>query len=297
VAIIILLLSILIVALNKAASAAQVANTRNLMASMAQGLVQFHEDVGYYPPILDEARALVEPPSISFSSGDELIFAPWFSITSPADFLVGYDREGRDGYGVRDNNVDRPAPGLRSPGRDGVWGATLSGGNGALAARNPPATGQVLGPYLELKDARLLATIGADGMLRHPGDPSYDLEAPDQSGVIVDYWGRPIRYYRRPYPPGALGQSFRAVGGDRPPTLGDIPVLRPYEIAPGTAVDGAADARDDTSTTIELVAAEFALLSYGPDGVIDETVRRDDDDANGDQVALSNRDNIVEAGP
>jgi type II secretory pathway pseudopilin PulG len=307
VAVIILLLSILIVALNKAAASAQVANTRNLMGTLRQALIQFKDDVGYYPPVLDETRALVEPPTASFSAGDQLNFQSWFSITSPADYLIGYGNAQQDGYGAP-GDVTRPAPGIRSPGRDGVWGATLTG-NGALAARNSGAgtviTGQVLGPYLELKDERLLATVDTDGpgQLRYPGDPDYSLEDTSQAGIIVDYWGRPIRYYRRPYPRGALGQSLRAVDRDGdgltdpPPTLSEIFVLRPYEIPTGGAIDAGADANGDTASTIELNAAEFGLLSFGADGVIDETARRDDEDGNGDGIAQSNRDNIVETGP
>jgi type II secretory pathway pseudopilin PulG len=305
VAVIILLLSILIVATSRAVQAAQSANTKSLMTAMNQALVQFKGDMGYYPPVLDAGRNLLGPPNIS-SANYSTLAQDWYSITSLPDYLIGYGPDQQD---------SADGLGIRTPGRDGVWGATIAG-NGQLAARNAgggsASAGVVLGPYLELKDDRLLASIDDSGMVRFPGEAGFDLTDADQSAVIVDYWGTPIRYYRRSYPAGSLGQSWRPVDRDGDgitepvPTLADIVALRPYRIPEGTAIDGFCDANPnvscptgsgDGSTTYELSTAEFALHSAGPDRRLDPTVRFDDEDYNGDGVAGSNADNITEAGP
>ena len=83
--------------------------------------------------------------------------------------------------------------------------------------------GKVYGPYLELKDESLLAstdgTVDAQERLQvsFPGDAGYNADNPK---VIVDYWGNPIRYYRRLYAPGSLKSPYRPQGvGTRPPTM------------------------------------------------------------------------------
>ena len=121
--------------------------------------------------------------------------------------------------------------------------------------------------------------------------------------AIVDYWGMPIRYYRRPYPPGALGQSYRSLDRngdgdysdpeDRVPTLSDVYMLRPQEIKSGSESENPHFDADPTIpgglniSSRELDAAEFALLSLGPDKRGDQSYTRHADNA----------DNIVEVGP
>lgn len=301
-AVIILLLSILVVALNAAGKASQKASTTVLMTSISKGLEQFKQDVGYYPPALDLFRGLVGSPDPTAIADDFAGVQNWYSNTSIAEYLIGYDEGRWDGYGEGPDSLnfggERPPLGIRHPGPDGVWGASLA--TGALADRNPPTRprGDVFGPYIELTDARLLGGIsgfgGAGGGVSvfFPGDPAYN---PDDPKVIVDYWGDPIRYYRLPYLAGAIDKAYRSYDPDRlPPTLANVVLLRPFRVAPGTETDvdvAFADANGDTTATIGLRAAEFALFSAGPDRAFDDTRRRDDD------FGGFNEDNIVEIGP
>ncbi len=310
VAMIIMLLSILIVAVNAANRTSQRANTRFLMNSLKQALVSFKDDVGYYPPVLgtvdpnppapDEVLTLMEPPD----PGEPV--QSWFSQTSLADYLIGYGDDREDGYGAIDDTT-KPAPGIRHPGTDGVWMATVNGGNGTLEFRNLTGNpfGKVYGPFLELKEKRLLAstdgTTDLAGTLRifFPGDGGYNEDDPK---VIVDYWSRPIRYYRRPYPPGALNASYRLVPGviDLVPTLAEVFLLRPFTMKPGTEADSyLGDAAGDTSVSLALKTAEFALFSSGPDRALNAELRYDDrnNPANVLETSFSNQDNIVELGP
>ncbi|MCH6550841.1 MAG: type II secretion system protein, partial [Planctomycetes bacterium] len=149
VAMIIVLLSMLIVAVNAANRTSQRANTRFLMNSLKQALVSFKDDVGYYPPVLDDDRNLMEAPPPTPPSDYESEVQNWFSRTSLADYLIGYGPEKEDGYG-RLNDQTQPAPGIRHPGPDGVWMATVNG-NGSLGSRNlgsGESFGKVYGPYL-----------------------------------------------------------------------------------------------------------------------------------------------------
>ena len=160
VAIIIVLLSILIVAVNAAARTAQRGHTRFLMNSIRQALIRFKDDVGYYPPVLDDDRGLFSPPDPRDAGYPDDVQS-WFSRTSLAEYLLGYGEGAEDGYGYADAPTPETPPlGIRHPSRDGVWGATTYGGaDGTLGARSPPLEGQVFGPYLQLKDERLLAAI------------------------------------------------------------------------------------------------------------------------------------------
>ncbi len=313
VAIIIVLLSIIIVAVNAAIKTSQSANTQALMSSINKGLVQFRNDIGYLPPVLDEERGYVPPPNPNDSLGEYLDdMQEYYSFTTLPEYLIGYGDATEDGYG-RDNwkiaedqgiepyETDGPL-GIRHPGTDGYWSQALQPGGKAgtyedrtifLADR---AAAQFLqgrnhGPYIELRDDRLLAVIlgiTADGTLRlaFPGDANYDDTAPR---VIVDYWGQPIRFYRKPYMIGMPHQEFRQGLVSRLPTLSDVYALRPYR--PGEAID-VLDAPDasgiDTTTTHSLQSASFALLSAGPDQRIDQNYRVDPEEYN--------RDNTVEVG-
>ncbi len=331
VAIIILLLGLLLVGLQQAARAAQIAQTKTLMSSINRALVSFKTDVGYYPPVLGRGsgngsqpvgqlgfgRDLLVPPLTLSGSTSNLALQQWNSFTSLPEYLLGYGSRTADGYGVvsrppagtviQPNSPmgwrEDPRLGIRHPGRDGVWGAvatpntgTASGTFGARNGFNLTGTpnpddskrfvGKPLGPYLELKDAVFLggitdynATTGEPTIVRATEDPNFDA----LPKCIVDYWGRPIRYYRRPYTMpdcSAVATGF---------TCGDFFALRPQSFEQGTDVDGVADGGGDTSTSRALQSAEFALLSYGPDKSWDPNVRVD---AQG-----YNKDNIVEAGP
>lgn len=324
VAIVILLLSILIVAVNQAVKGAQSANSKSLMNAINQALITFKGDHGYLPPVLNDERGLEFTFGASSFTGPNPADADyaadmqtWFSITTLAEYLIGYGRGDEDGYGdlndtVDDNGTDYdgeiPTTGIRSPGPDGVWGATLySPQDGTLEARNPNPQitaaggpgGRRFGPYLELKDERLLGGIDPNGNIVFPGeDPAYET----YHKVIVDYWGTPIRYYRTPYPPGGITQSYNKTevttgwGHKVPvPTLADVFVLRSYEIDPDNQINGlpdmqlGIDPKGDPTTSRFLMAAEFAIFSEGPDAAATDLQRVDDDEFN--------RDNIVEVGP
>jgi hypothetical protein len=170
--------------------------------------------------------------------------------------------------------------------------------------------GQVYGPYLDLKDERMLAGVKAveggeslydsQGYLKvvFPGENGYD---PNNPKVLVDYWGNPIRYYRRLYSPGDLRSPYRRMDLSlAEPTLSDVFLLRPFAVDPGNAIDGPiGDFGGDTTTTTSLNSAEFALFSAGPDRFFNPDLRYDDPDDPGNDrgTDLFNEDNIVELGP
>jgi type II secretory pathway pseudopilin PulG len=349
VAVIILLLSIVIVAMSAATRTSQKTRTAALMSSIKQALVRFKGDIGYYPPVLGVptpggpggpvelrqlyANSVPHPAAANYSDHMQ----EYFSTCTLAEYLIGYGNHREDGYGIV--NVDPPVGanfkwetenpplGIRHPGPDGVWGATSHGAaTGALADRMKYGTaygssgapnaldqGKVWGPYLELKDEGLLAAVnyGAGGVETYfPGDTlPAGLNWDTMPKAIVDYWGMPIRYYRRPYPTGALGQSYRAVdrngnGVMEPteavPTLSDVFVLRPWTIPPGAESNSAyPDAAGKTTSSRVLDAAEFALLSTGPDKRLNEDLSLDLPGApgNSDNTDEANKDNIVEVGP
>ena len=321
-AIIILLVGILLVGLNQAAGTAQAAQTRFLMNSISAGLVQFKRDHGYLPPVLGEVASFSQYGQSPGWSRDVLLPElqsdqnEWFSLTSPAEYLIGYGDRTADGYGIvggfdqaNDTEpgwLESPPTGFRSPGQDGVWGSLfnpregLSNFAGTFLARNPGnagtpfvsnptgndsganqvlVRGRVFGPYLELKDENLLGGLRPDGSVARPEDPDYAR----YPKVILDYWGTPIRYYRTPY----LEGDPRAA----PPGTGleNIFALRPWDFPEGVEVDGAEDANGDTATSPQLKSAEFALFSLGPDRQASNGVRADESEFN--------RDNIVEIGP
>ena len=274
--VVVTLLGILVVAVGKAANTAQTTSTRAMMNSMKVALHTFRNDIGYLPPVLGattvdpslppnnhDLRKLFDPASVlpellngTANAAYAVDIQEWFSWTTLPEYLIGYGNHDQDGYGFDattgfwDNEL--PPIGLRDPGPDGVWAATVYGaGDGSLLSRmsrpnpNPNALsnidrGKVYGPYLELKDDHLLAstdgTTDSRGRLNlfFPGDGGYDPLLPK---VIVDYWGNPIRYYRRLYAPGSLKSPYRPYGpGTRPPTLSSVFVLRPFEIKPGSAI-------------------------------------------------------------
>ncbi|MCH8823104.1 MAG: hypothetical protein IH984_06300 [Planctomycetes bacterium] len=306
-AMIILLLGILIVALNRGTRTAQSTNTHALMTSISQALVRFQGDIGYLPPVLDVDRNLSYPPDPGpgFGTIGQYVrdIQEWYSVTTLAEYLLGYGTDKQDGYG--DPNPDIGALGLRDPGPDGVWGATIEGlADGTISQRNLVgglSEGKVYGPYLELKDDHLIGSIDESGTVSLPGEGSY---RPDDPKVILDYWGKPIRYYRRVYRQGGLKYPYRPDPnlGESVPTLADVFVLRPYNLDPGSATDvrpELADDNEDTTTSFELKTATFALFSRGPDRFLDQTVRfdgGDEGDFDRDGISGENEDNVVEVG-
>ncbi len=328
-AIIILLLSVLIVAVNAANVTAQKTRTASLMNSISKGLIRFKEDIGYYPPVLGvpapgnsgavQLRTLYANSVPNPAQGSYIAqMQEFFSTCTMADYLVGYGGHNEDGYGSTGLNapfdwgLESPPTGIRHPGPDGAWGATaqtgaladrmkmLTGNNfyssGTVVSPLPIDQGKVYGPYVELKDERLLAGVVYDsnGQLQTyfkgealPVGQTWD----SMPKAIVDYWGMPIRYYRRPYPPGSLNQSYRqhpSGSGFRTPSLSDVYLLRPQSIKDGAeSISNFADADGNTASTRELDAAEFGLVSAGPDKRLNQSAT----------LHADNKDNIVEVGP
>lgn len=332
VALVLILLSIIIVAVNGAMKSAQTTNTRALMNSMSQAMVQFKQDIGYLPPVLNEKRDLywdnldpnptdnIRMPGYNGPdpAGNENQYRDqmqdWYSVTSLPEYLIGYGPEEEDG---------RNGLGIRNPGNDGYWGATnetLGSNAGEFRGGRAPSTpggsdgwltdqasaqyreGRVYGPYLQLRDERLLGAIDPneepdeDGRFRvfFPGEEGYDASWPK---VIVDYWGEPIRYYRKPHPVGSIAREYRVRGyrdGEEqitPPTLSDVFLLRPWSVSSGEGLDGrlADDSSiGDRTTTHALQTGEFAMFSAGPDQTFNHWHRVDTDGVN--------EDNIVEVG-
>lgn len=321
VAIIIILVGLLIVAVNAASRSAQRTSTVALMNSISKGLVSFNGDIGYYPPLLGptnapavELRKLFNPPLQTVATYQADV-QNWYSTCAMADYLVGWDVGNRDGYGYPAQN-ETPATGIRHPDSDGVWGASVAGfavgtPDGSLASRNPPLTGKKYGPYIEISDPNLMgSTDGTYDSLGNlniyfPGDPLYNDAGPK---ILCDYWGAPIRYYRRPHPPGALGQSYRSGtdinedgvvdGEDIVPTLSDIYLLRPWTIRPGAeSVNRFADLDGKNTSARNLDAAEYALFSSGADKSYNQNVTVDATTNVPNSNNEYNKDNIVEVGP
>jgi hypothetical protein len=314
------------------------------MDSIKKALVRFKGDIGYYPPVLGVnaagsgpgipelrrlyANSVPNPDAPGAQYIDQM--QEYYSTCTMADYLIGYGNHREDGFGKVEGVApiftwikETPPVGIRTPGPDGVWGATMYGSqDGGLASRmragvgagagygseSSPITldqGKVFGPYLEMEDERLLAGVhygpggvetyfAGETMPANPGGPPYTWDTIPKA--IVDYWGMPIRYYRRPYPQGAIGQSYRSVDRtgdgvpDRVPTLSDVFVLRPQTFKQGTEIANPHPDDDGrTSTTSELESAEFALLSAGGDRRLNNEVTVDKEGYN--------KDNLVEVGP
>lgn len=195
------------------------------------------------------------------------------------------------------------------PGADGLWGALLnprsgSAGGGLFASRNLASSnptqgntngasgqdpsllkGKSLGPYLEVKaESDIGAVTGFEAdytpITARSGEIN-DFDAAPK--CILDYFGKPILYYRRGY---LNGDPKRL---DRRWTLADVVALRPLVFGLGEAVDAVRDGAGDTSAPRAGLSAECALLSFGPDTRWNPTVRAD--------PAGYNEDNIVRFGP
>jgi len=331
VGVIVILASILITALSQAGRAAQKGKTQFLMTSIQDALTRFEADHGYLPPVLGANGTSEGSPGF----GRDLIGLPsntyelqgYYSVTSLPEYLLGYDDRRMDGYGyVPSSNAllppddtlpghrEHPALGMRSPGPDGVWNATLNprmgaGGNGFLFLNRNPGnagnlsfgnnvqmTGKVYGPYLDFKDATVLGEVQGlefsnddNYALRQtwdrvilPGDDGYG--SGNNPKVFLDYWGSPIRFYRQP--PTHISNP----GNHSSASLGDVIALRPPSYDVGTSADSNhIDANDDGSTARSLISARYALFSSGAD-------RKNVDSKRFDDVDGYNADNIVEVG-
>ena len=311
--IVVLLLGVLSAVVGVGTKRAQMASTSFLMSSLSQGIETFRGDHGYVPPGLGlrdsfangQGRDVLVPPVTGANQN-------YYSVTTLAEFLLGYGDRLSDGYGgvgIPATNTpgsrETPTLGFRSPTSDGCWGAidnpwltTLPQSvRGYFRYRNPMRMstnpfasgntalleGRVYGPYIDLKDESSLA-----GLAGFNTDGSPNLVMQDQGvanfdalpKVIVDYWGKAIHYYRRPY----LGTDLKSPNLQL--NLGDIIALRPTQFRETETAIGIADANNDASTSSALIGATFALFSAGPDKRFNGVVRADSD--------LFNADNLVE---
>jgi hypothetical protein len=327
------------------------------------------------PPTKARTNSGSQRKTDQWNSAESKALQKWNSVTTPAEYLIGYGDRSCDGYGIcgtlpdippsapKQGQREVPREGIRSPGMDGAWGACLTPvsvqdvtgasassnytggkfGTGLFVSRNlalpsrvaitasanekgnddsanilrcqPNLQGKVFGPYLELKDASAIGGIKglkADGepdiVRATDGDPNFDM----YPKCILDYWGNPIRYYRRGYMNMTPSSSDASTDGTRF-DLGDFFALRPTRADEADFVDKAEAAREalddenpdmaidgtmngkDRSSTRRLRAAEFALLSYGPDKKADLTRRIG---FSGPRKEINvNEDNIVETGP
>lgn len=258
----------------------------------------------------------------SWAANDFDAVQRWRSATTVPEYLLGPGNRAQDGYGVimesggalpaattTPGYREQPALGIRSPGADGLWGALLNprsgtAGGGLFASRNLASTnpsqgntngaagqdpsllkGKPMGPYLELKsESDIGAVTGFEAdytpITARSGEIN-DFDAAPK--CILDYFGRPIIYYRRGY---LNGDPKRL---DRRWTLADVVALRPSVFGLGEAVDAVRDGAGDTSAPRAGLSAECALLSFGPDTRWNPTVRAD--------PAGYNEDNIVRFGP
>ena len=262
--IIVVLIGLLVVAAGGARQGAMRSTTGMRMTAMSQATTRFEADTGYLPPLLDNDRAgipAVEPTRLSGAGGYPKyleVIQGRYSYTTPAEYLLGYGGVEDDGY---------EGLGLRRPGQDGWWDASLNdvgtAGRPELSDRRPRQDGPrgaVIGPYLELDDPDMLGALGWDvdagqwdgsidpatgqPAVYFPGDANFRFEAPK---VIVDAWGTPIRYYRVNHPPGqprvqypADYQPPQADTGTvwrYTPSLSEVFALRPWEIEPGESVN------------------------------------------------------------
>ena len=318
ISIIVILISMLTLALTEARTAAQIAETNNRLITLKKATIRFKDDIGYYPAVLNNNRHLAYIPDFPGTSNNTPQqeyrgqVQDWYSITSPAEYLIGYGNQLQDGYGrVTGSTIGEsevPGFGIRHPGLDGVWRGTdvfaldgQSSGQGLIEDRDPSVRGKLYGPYLELEDSQMFGRIAFDldgnviedpvtGELKvfYPGDADYDTDNPM---VIVDVWGSPIRYYRSIYPQHneptmpktGIAKMFPQSNLYDRPTMSDYFVLRPFDFSPEHVVDasfgdfseGDTSLTGDTSTSIDLQAGQFAYFSAGPDKQANNNLRAD----------------------
>lgn len=286
--------------------------------------------IGLARDFVPPPRWLVDPITGEPTPASIAALQDWYSYTSIAEYLLGYGDRFADGYGAMGTlpapsgtpgAKETPLLGMRSPGSDGVWGAVNSplngaaGANGRFAFRNVGGfaatnasagnatvlSGKVSGPYLELKDDALLGGItgfdaAGEPIVVRPGEVTNFDALPK---VVLDYWGNPIHYFRRPFTVAGTpsGNFWSSLNSADPKTfesesvnrdLGDLIALRPFEFKPGEDAVGVPDADGDTATLGRFKAASFAVMSRGPDRAWEKNRRRGGD--------IPNRDNLVEVG-
>ena len=200
ISLIIILVSVLTLALNSARTSAMAADTTSRLTSLKMATVRFRDDIGYLPAVLDMNRDLSTfpefPPDTAGSPQSEYRYTnqAWYSITSPAEFLLGYGNRNEDGFGRVPSSLqsdsdftEMPRFGIRHPSLDGVWRATdifAVTGLGLMSDRQPSNRGKLYGPYLESENEQMFGRIVPDTN----GNPIVD---PVTRNVKVFYPGDP----------------------------------------------------------------------------------------------------------
>lgn len=198
IAIIALLVGMLLVGINKVRSKGEQTNTEQLMRSMDIGLSAFKEDHGFYPPLLDDTVSPQATNDLYPYPNDRARDLDYYSTLSLAPYLLGVGDLNGDGNVDDDYDDGLAGLGMRTPTADRSWGYTYRGQSGTGRRAYWQAqekdvngedvvTGQTYGPYIE---------VDADGQLGFAHNRAGDkLDSPARY-AILDYWGRPIRYYR-----------------------------------------------------------------------------------------------------
>jgi prepilin-type N-terminal cleavage/methylation domain-containing protein len=284
----------------------------------------------------DPKRGLREVPKEGIRApGVDGVWGAALSPVLPADLtgtpLASSYTGARFGVGLfGSRNLAPPARSLASQTTPAATAAVGNDDAQCLLRVQANLKGKSLGPYLELKDPstlggirgiRSVGDVSGDGqpdfdydvVRATDGDPNFDA----YPKCVIDFWGTPIRYYRRGYLNYTPSQPNKANDGTAF-DLGDFFALRPSNTSEGDFLDAAEASREalddenpdlpvdptmkgrDRSSTRRLRAAEFALLSYGPDRRADLTRRVN---FSGPKAAGAkgrenvNEDNMVETGP
>jgi len=266
------LITIISVAASRVFVAGKSAATESFMRGVSISIDQFNADFGYYPPMLYE-EPLEEGQSDRLAVATSLTDAGvrlgrqrFYSVLTLPVYLVGVGplagTEGDNDDPARHDGVE--GPGFRDPGPDKSWGGARDRSN-----QRPERSGRVFGPYMDTAsgsgDFFARITPDLEASTRDPfvfedgGQPQTlaDEEFKDRFEgffVFLDAWGQPIRYYkdwpiRDPANPNEF--SFART----PIELLDAEVIDEWDGGEELPV------RFDRN----LLAAEYALLSGGPD--------------------------------
>jgi len=269
IAIIGLLVSVLIVALNKVRGTGESASTEQLMRAIDMSLSQFKSDHGFLPPLLDDtiaANGSAELVPYDIARADRI---DYYSSLTLAPYLIGVGD--LNGDGRQDEYDDGLAgAGFRDPGRDRSWGYSYaaSGGRGrkqywrdqekpGRSAGDPKVIpGPTFGPYLTVGgEDRIVYGTNRTGAAFTDARPLF---------AVTDYWGGAIRYFRhwpKVLPPGETLESH-------------VPVWF-----------GSLRADQVESFKMQSRSVEYVLMSIGPDGKADDNTLD----------AEENEDNVVRA--
>lgn len=226
------------------------AATEQFMRNIAFGLEQFKNDFNYYPPMIDRHRHAIESLPSAQAVEEELAENRFNSMFSLPLYLVGVGDLNAD---MKDDGADDGAagPGIRDPGPDRSWGGAAD-----RAAARATHVGRVYGPYIDVGAGRNFRLLNY--MEDLTADERADTPEAEVKGLYVfeDRWNTPIRYYR--------SWPVRDVSDPKKHSLDRTPIELVRKDVVGARPDaGTLDAAMDR----DLLAAPFALLSAGEDGL------------------------------